>query len=359
MSNESDYDRRVKDILDRVAKGHLSTAEGATLIAALRPAAAEAGDSSSAPAGGPVAPEPVADDTKDKTGWPAADDLPSPSVWAEAVDSPDAVIPEDAPTGRHAAEPLAEPVAEPVAEPAAQQNGAQESVVDEAPVEVEAEDVEEEHSNVPMPAGVRRVTVRAIGRRVRLIGEPAINGVAVDGPHVIKRDGDTLAISSEGDMGVSIDGFSMLRNPTDLKSHVNGLAKELSIRVNPSLQVEVEVTGGSVNAERLPGLTRVRVTAGTAKVADVDGPIDLLVQAGSAHLDAQITKGRSRVRVESGAANVNLRRGSDVRVHTESQLGRVAWAGAVTGQSKDVEIGRGRAALDVEVLVGTAQIVSD
>jgi hypothetical protein len=119
------------------------------------------------------------------------------------------------------------------------------------------------------------------------------------------------------------------------------------------------VTGGSVVAERLPGLTRVRVTAGTAKVHDVDGPIDMLVQAGSAHLDGQVTKGRSRVRVESGSATVNLRRGSDVRVHTESQLGRVTWTGAVNGQSKDVEIGRGRAALDVEVLVGTAQITSD
>lgn len=215
------------------------------------------------------------------------------------------------------------------------------------------------HSDLVVPAGVRRVTIRAIGRRVRLIGEPAVTGVAVDGPHVIKRDGDTLAINSEGDMGVSIDGLSMLRNPTDLKSHVNGFAKELSIRVNPMLQVEIEVTGGSVTAERLPGLARVRVTAGTAKVTDVDGPIDLLVQAGTATLDAQITKGRSRVRVESGSANVILRRGSDVRVHTEAQLGRVSWSGAVSGQSKDVEIGRGRAALDVEVLVGSAQITSD
>jgi hypothetical protein len=261
MSNESDYDRRVKDILDRVAKGHLSTEEGATLIAAIRPApSAETGDTSAAD--GPVAQEPVADDagtrTTGKTDWPSSDDLPSPSVWADVVDSPDAAVPEgvgvvddalDAPAGRHSAEPspaepvtepvtepIAEPVVEPVAEPVAEQNGAQDSVVDEAPAEVEeAEEVEEEHSNVPMPAGVQRVTVRAIGRRVRLIGEPAINGVAVDGPHVIKRDGDTLAISSEGDMGVSIDGFSMLRNPTNLKSHVNGLAKELSIRVHPGL----------------------------------------------------------------------------------------------------------------------------
>lgn len=317
MSNQS-YDQQVKDILDRVAKGHLSTEEATTLIAAVKTAPSE--------------PE-----------TPVADDVPTSAVWADAVDSPNAdpAPAEPTPTsesaaGRHAGGPV------------------QDVVADDEP-----EPVEEEHSNVPVPAGVQRVTVRAIGRRVRLIGEPAVNGVAVDGPHVIKRDGDTLAISSEGDMGVSIDGFSMLRNPTDLKAHVNGLAKELSVRVNPSLQVEVEVTGGSVNAERLPGLTRVRVTAGTAKVADVDGPIDVLVQAGSANLDAQITKGRSRVRVESGTAQVALRRGSDVHVHTEAQLGRVTWSGAVSGQSKDVEIGRGRAALDVEVLVGTAQIASD
>lgn len=329
MSNQS-HDQKVKDILDRVAKGHLSPEEATTLIAAIQP------DTTTPEAEEPAPRTPVADE-------------PSPSVWADAVDSPDA-------------QPVTEPVTEPVAEPSVQDvvepARVQDSVVDEAPAE--ADEVEEElHSNVPVPAGVQRVTIRAIGRRVRLIGEPAVNGVAVDGPHVIKRDGDTLAISSEGDMGVSIDGFSMLRNPTDLKAHVNGLAKELSIRVNPTLQVEVEVTGGSVNAERLPGLSRVRVTAGTAKVADVDGPIDLLVQAGSANLDAQLTKGRSRVRVESGTANVDLRRGSDVRVHTEAQLGRVTWTGAVSGQSKDVEIGRGRAALDVEVLVGTAQIASD
>ncbi len=360
MSNQSDYDRRVKDILDRVAKGHLSTEEGATLIAAIQPTSpagtGDAGAGTPADADGPVAQEPVAGDKQTSSG----DDVPSPSVWADAVDSPDA---------GDSAVPVDTAVPGEVPVNGAQGNGLQDSVVDDAPTDAtisgsdstddQAEDVEDEHSNVPMPAGVQRVTVRAIGRRVRLIGEPAINGVAVDGPHVIKRDGDTLAITSDGEMGVSIDGLNVLRNPTNLRSHMNGLAKELSVRVNPALQVEVEVTGGSVAAERIPGLTRVRVTAGTAKVADVDGPIDLLVQAGSASLDAQITKGRSRVRVESGAANVTLRRGSDVRVHTESQLGRVTWTGAVTGQSKDVEIGRGRATLDVEVLVGTAQIASD
>ena len=383
QSNQSDHDSRVKDILDRVARGHLSSDEAATLIAALStpttPRHAAASDATT--------PEATVGDSPSGTAQPdsagqgaAADDAPSASVWADVVDSPDTADADSADAGSAS---TSAPTSAATDAPAAgagsassdvtsapqgtagagsagdvvgQGSGVQDSVVDDAPAE---EDVEAEHSNVPVPAGVQRVTIRAIGRRVRLIGEPAINGVAVDGPHVIKRDGDTLAISSEGDMGVSIDGFSMLRNPTNLKSHVNGLARELSIRVNPALQVEIEVTGGSVVAERLPGLTRVRVTAGTAKVTDVDGPIDLLVQAGSANLDAQLTKGRSRVRVESGSANVTLRRGSDVRVHTEAQLGRVTWTGAVNGQSKDVEIGRGRAALDVEVLVGAAQIISD
>ena len=389
QSNQSDHDRRVKDILDRVAQGHLSSDEAATLIAALST------PSHAAPSDATTADNPIGTAEPGSAGHDApAGDAPSASVWAEVVDSPsaaDAAGAAPADTGSSSASaaadapsagagsafgdapsagarsaaadapsagtPQGSAEAGSAGDAVGQGSGVQESVVDDAPAD--EPDEEAQHSNVPVPAGVQRVTIRAIGRRVRLIGEPAINGVAVDGPHVIKRDGDTLAISSEGDMGVSIDGFSMLRNPTDLKSHVNGLARELSIRVNPALQVEIEVTGGSVVAERLPGLTRVRVTAGTAKVSDVDGPIDLLVQAGSAHLDAQITKGRSRVRVESGAASVTLRRGSDVRVHTESQLGRVSWAGAVNGQSKDVEIGRGRAALDVEVLVGTAQIISD
>jgi hypothetical protein len=325
-NSQNDHDRRVKDILDRVAEGQLSSDEAATLLAA-------------------------ASSTKARAAVKPEDTRPSSSVWAEAVDAPGAAIDEPA-QGSVVDEPIQDDVMPPVAETGPVSEPVQESV---------AQSAETEHSAMPVPAGVQRVTIRAIGRRVRLIGETAINGVAVDGPHVIKRDGETLAINSEGDMGVSIDGLSMLRNRSvgDLKSHVNGFAKELSIRVNPSLQVEIEVTGGSVVAERLPGLTRVRVTAGTAKVTDVDGPIDLLVQAGSATLDAQLTKGRSRIRVESGAANVTLRRGSDVRVHTEAQLGRVTWTGAVNGQSKDVEIGRGRAALDVEVLVGTAQIASD
>jgi len=84
MSNQS-YDEKVKAILDRVAKGHLSTEEAATLIAAIKPAA-DAGDTSTAD--GPGAKEPVAEEgTQDaprrsSTDWPAAEDLASAGTWS-------------------------------------------------------------------------------------------------------------------------------------------------------------------------------------------------------------------------------------------------------------------------------------
>jgi hypothetical protein len=326
--HDSDNDRLMREILDRVAAGELSTADAADLLTAVRRKSA--------------APEPPPGQQAGPGESAPAESEPSPDAWAAAVDDPRAAHPQDVPrTPQEAGEA-----------------GAGEAGAGEAGAGEAAEGGTAEHADVPVPAEVQRVTVRAIGRRVRLIGEPSVAGVAVDGPHSVKREGDTLTVTSDGDMSVSLDGLSMLRARSvgDFVSPFGGLTKELQVRVNPRLQVEVEVTGGSVSAERLPALTRVRVTAGTARVADVDGPIDLLVQAGSVNLDAQLTKGRSRIRVESGSASVHLRRGSDVRVHSEAQLGRVTWTGAVNGPSTDVEIGQGRAALNVEVLMGAAQL---
>lgn len=350
----SDRESVVRQILDRVAAGELSSADAAVLIAA---ATNQSGSEAGAPA--------EATGPADAAGGGAAQGRAGSDVWAEATDDPRAPIADQAAAsaGQDAA---SVGQADADAEGDRPQDRPQDEPQDELR-DVGAEDSgvldeeRDEHADVPIPAGVQKVMIKAIGRRVRLIGEPAVSGVAVDGPHLIKRDGETLIVSSDGDMGVSIDGLSMLRTRSvgDLRSHLGGFAKELQVRVNPRLKVEVEVTGGSVTAERVPSLNRVRVTAGMAKVSDVDGPLDLLVQAGSATLDAQITKGRSRVRVESGSANVQLRRGSDVRVHSDAQLGRVTWVGAVNGPSTDVEIGQGRAALDVEVLMGAAQITAD
>jgi hypothetical protein len=212
-------------------------------------------------------------------------------------------------------------------------------------------------TEAPIPATTNRLRVRAVGRRVRIIGEPFVSTVAVDGPHVVRQEGDTIVVTSEGEFGASIDGFTLMRTRSlrDVQERVFDFGRELSVRVNPSLAVEVEVTAGSVNAERLPKLEQVRVTAGSARVRDVDGPIDLLVQAGSAQVEGKITRGRSRLRTESGSLQLRLLAGSSVRIRPDVQLGRVQWEPPGKDREEHV-VGLGDGILNLEVMMGTATV---
>ena len=222
----------------------------------------------------------------------------------------------------------------------------------------EAAEPSETHRSKPVNTnGVDKISVRAIGRRVRIIGESSVATLAADGPHVLRRNGSVLEVSSDGELGASLDGFSILKAPRNLDEFRSlGLGKELFLRVNPDIEVDVEVTGGSLNTERVPHLGKVRLTAGAAKLLDVEEVKDALIQAGQATIKGTITRGRSRVRAESGSLSIHLADASNVTVHGESQLGKVSWSGGHTGAGDEVVMGNGSARLEVEVVMGHASI---
>jgi hypothetical protein len=223
-------------------------------------------------------------------------------------------------------------------------------------------DVGKEHPRRPGQSkintgGVDRITVRAVGRRVRIVGETSVATLSADGPHVLRRNGSTLEVSSDGEVGSSVDGFSILRAPRSLDDFRSlGLGKELFLRVNPNITVDVEVTAGSLHTERLPHLGKVRVTAGGAKLLDVREANDVLVQAGQATIKGAISSGRNRIRAESGSLNIELADDSNVTVKGDAQLGKVNWSGGHDGLGDEVVMGNGSARLDVEVVMGYAQV---
>ena len=230
------------------------------------------------------------------------------------------------------------------------------AAVEDAPAEPASS-----RSNTSKPvntSGVERISVRAVGRRVRIVGETSVATLSADGPHVLRRNGSVLEVSSDGEIGASLDGFSILRgaprNLNDLRSL--GLGKELFLKVNPSIVVDVEVTAGSLHTERVPHLGNVRVTAGGAKLLDVTEVNDALVQAGQATIKGAITTGRNRIRAESGSLSITLADDSNVTVTGEAQLGKISWSGGHTGAGDEVVMGNGSAKLDVEVVMGHAQI---
>ena len=175
---------------------------------------------------------------------------------------------------------------------------------------------------------------------------------------MLRRNGSVLEVSSDGELGASLDGFSILKGATrsldDFRSL--GLGKELFLRVNPNVIVDVEVTAGSLNTEQVPHLGKVRVTAGAAKLLDIAEINDALIQAGQATIKGTIKSGRNRIRAESGSLSITLEDDSDVTVTGEAQLGKISWTGGHNGAGDEVVMGNGSAKLEIEVVMAHALV---
>jgi hypothetical protein len=312
----------MKVILEELAAGRIDAAEAARRIDALK--------ASQSPSEPPTEPanEQLAGSEVDSDAWAAATD------WPQAGDASGAAEPEASTSEPEA--PTSKPEA-PTSEPSTEEPARAKSV------------------NV---GGVERISVRAVGRRVRILGETSVATLSADGPHVLRRNGSVLEVSSDGELGASLDGFSILRSaPRSLDDFRSlSLGKELFLRVNPNVIIDVEVTAGSLNTEQVPHLGKVRVTAGAAKLLDVAEINDALIQAGQATIKGTIKTGRNRVRAESGTLSITLADDSDVTVSGEAQLGKISWAGGHSGAGDEVVMGSGSAKLDIEVVMGHAQI---
>lgn len=217
------------------------------------------------------------------------------------------------------------------------------------------DEVPPSHRRAAGSKGVDRISVHAVGRRVRIVGDRSVATASAEGPHVLRRNGSVLEVSSDGEIGPNLDGFSILRPPRSLDElRALGLGKELYLRINPSILVDVEVTAGGLTCTDLPYLGKVRLTAGSAELTGVAEADDVLVQAGSASIKGSIASGRSRVRVESGQLSVELDDRSNVTVRGEAQLGKITWPENQT--LDELVLGNGSARLDIGVVMGWATV---
>mgnify|MGYP001618968170 CR=1 FL=1 len=255
-------------------------------------------------------------------------------------------------------EPAAEPSDAEVADEVAADSPQHSAGVFSQPPFVE-QDVPPSQRRASGAKGVDRISVRAVARRVRIVGDSSVATASVDGPHVLRRSGSVLEVTSDGDQGPSLDGF-ILRPPRSFDDlRALGLGKELLVRVNPTIAVDAEVTAGMLTTEGVPFLGKVRVTAGGATLDRVAEANDVLVQAGSASIRGDLASGRSRIRCESGSLDIELGERSNVTVRTDVQLGKVSWAGADNDNVDEVVLGNGAARLDVGVVMGWATIKAD
>lgn len=220
-----------------------------------------------------------------------------------------------------------------------------------------------EGATLPAASEITRLTVRATSRRVRIVGDPTVATVAVDGPHSLRREGSALLVTGETEIVRADDAMTLLvggrwREMADKVQH--GLARdlELKVRVRPDLPLGVDVIAGSLQVDGARALDHVRVTAGSSRIRGVEGPLDMLVQAGSAQVSMAPRWGHSCVRCESGSLQLTLEQGTDSKVRTDVQMGRLSVEPEPRGRDGNREfiVGLGAAQLDVEVVMGSATL---
>lgn len=206
-------------------------------------------------------------------------------------------------------------------------------------------------------SSVSRIKVRCVTGRLRIIGDESVATVSAVGPHTLRRIGELVQITSETDIGPSLEGFNLFNPPRsgeDLRSI--GFGKELVIRVNPSIKLDVEVTAGGMRVNDVLHLGDVRITGGNASIHGVTSLDSVLVQAGNATIAGAIQSGRGTINVESGNCKLSLSQESNVTVKAETKAARVSWPGTVHGAIDEYVIGNGSAKLEISAVAGNVSI---
>ena len=196
-----------------------------------------------------------------------------------------------------------------------------------------------------------RVRVSAVGREVNIVADDSVETIMVRGPHKTRSHGDVLEVVSEGDIAPSLSNLKI----TVLRRDGIRSGKQLEVRINPGLLLDVELTSGRLSVEGVPRLGKVRLTAGSGQISGVKNVEDALFQASGCHLAGSFEEGNSSVKIESGSVTLDLTN-ADVTVTATSQLAKISWPGGAKIDEYVAGDGRGRLALSV--IMGKASVKS-
>ncbi|MDQ6919455.1 MAG: DUF4097 domain-containing protein [Candidatus Dormibacteraeota bacterium] len=207
---------------------------------------------------------------------------------------------------------------------------------------------------------VTRVRVVTNMGSVTVIGDESVREAAADGPHIARREGETIVIESDEDQnGIGFTfGGGRGRFGLDFKDW------KLVVRMNPHLQLDAEVQAGSLTISGIHAPIHAEVQAGSTRIEDFTFPIDLDCQAGSVKARGRLTEGSSRISCQAGSVKLSLDPGSSVKVKAKTSLGRISLPGqptvaGISGGHTEAQVGAGEATLEIESELGSVQVSVD
>ncbi len=224
-------------------------------------------------------------------------------------------------------------------------------------------------SNEAASGPLSRVRLAGTFGRVSVVGDPNVREAVAEGAHTARREGDLLIIEG-GLRGEDIWDFSFGRHGRWRNYGPNSWpGQELRLSMNPDLPLDIELLAGQLRVRGVHGRMRVQVSAGSATIDDLVGPVILEVMSGSLRASGVINQGASRIRCDMGSVNLILQAGSSVAISGRATMGRVSlpgepttgprggWTlGSLTGDTQTVTVGGGAATLDIETSMGNVAV---
>ena len=208
-------------------------------------------------------------------------------------------------------------------------------------------------TTIPEERAARIRVVRTAGW-TEIVGDPGVQEAVAEGPHVARRDGDTLIIEGEEDTA-ELPGF---RFSWRRGYHLHfGDVRPLRIRMNPNLPLEVEAQAGSLRVRDVKAPIRADVQAGQTVIEGFAAPVQITARAGSVRASGHLDQGSSRVTCEAGSVKLLLDKTSSVRVTARTTLGSISVAGRQ--EQGAWVVGDGQATLDVETTMGSVRVLTD
>jgi hypothetical protein len=208
-------------------------------------------------------------------------------------------------------------------------------------------------------------------RSVQLLADPGVAQIHVLGDHSIQHEGTALVISTAGPLdgdderpdqaGQGSGHFSFSDLPRTIAWARSWREHQLTVRVNPALLLELDVTGADVKATGFKAGLRARLVASSLRGDKLHGPLDVEAVSSSVKLTG-VPTGDSRIVCESSSVRLSLSAGSDLKITATNRMGRLVLPELppstlpFEGETSETTIGDGRDRLTLEAVMSSVTV---
>ncbi len=211
-------------------------------------------------------------------------------------------------------------------------------------------------------------------RSIHVIADPTVAQIHVLGDHSIQHQGSALIISAAGPLDSDHDQlehagqtarhsghFSFSDLPRTIAWARSWREHQLTVRVNPALRVELDVTGAEVKVTGVHTGLRARLVASALRGDKLTGALDVEAASSSVKLTG-VPTGDSRIACESSSVRLSLSAGSDLKITAMNRMGRLVLPERppstlpFEGETSEVTIGDGRDRLLLESVMSSVTV---